>query len=124
MNIQVGHDPALIESKKKLISGTYLHNAWYMAAWSESVGENGVLGLTMLKEPVVLYREGKGNIVALEDRCAHRFAPLSMGQVVHGNRIQCPYHGLEYDKTGACVLQLGGHPLHPVTSRATVVFCR
>ena len=34
MNIQVGHDAALIESKKKLISGTYLHNAWYVAAWA------------------------------------------------------------------------------------------
>ena len=28
MNIQVGHD-ALIESKKQLITGTYLRNAWY-----------------------------------------------------------------------------------------------
>ena len=34
MNIQIGHDTALVESKKKLISGTYLRNAWYCAAWS------------------------------------------------------------------------------------------
>ena len=117
MNIQVGHDAALIESKKKLISDTYLHNAWYVAAWSEAVGENGVLGLTILKQPVVLYRQGKGEIVALEDRCAHRFAPLSMGQVVGGNRIQCPYHGLEYDKTGVCVLQPHGNKNIPSRAR-------
>ena len=35
MNIQVGHDAALAESKKKLVSGTYVRNAWYVAAWSD-----------------------------------------------------------------------------------------
>jgi phenylpropionate dioxygenase-like ring-hydroxylating dioxygenase large terminal subunit len=118
MNIQIGHDAALIESKKKLISGTYLRNAWYCAAWSEAVVENGVLGLTILKEPVVLYRPGNGEVVALEDRCAHRFAPLSMGHIVGGDRIQCPYHGLEYDKTGACVLNPHGNK--NISSRARV----
>ena len=103
MNIQVGHDAALVESKKKLISGTYLHNAWYVAAWSEDLGDGGVLGRTILNEPVVLYRQGNGEVVALDDRCPHRFAPLSMGQVLDGNRIQCPYHGLEFNASGACV---------------------
>ena len=117
MNIQIGHDAALVESKKKLISGTYLRNAWYCAAWSDALGDNGVLGLTILKEPVVLYRQGNGEVVALEDRCAHRFAPLSMGHVVGGNRIQCPYHGLEYDKTGACVLQPHGNKNIPSRAR-------
>ena len=79
MNIQIGHDAALLESKKKLVSGTYLRNAWYVAAWSEALGDNGVLGLTILKEPVMLYRQDNGEVAALEDRCAHRFAPLSMG---------------------------------------------
>ena len=118
MNIQIGHDAALLESKKKLISGTYLRNAWYVAAWSESLGDNGVLGLTILKEPVVLYRQGNGEVAALQDRCAHRFAPLSMGQVIGGKSIQCPYHGLEYDKTGACVLQ--PHGTKNIPSRARV----
>ena len=31
--------PRLYESKKKLISGTYMRNAWYVAAWSETVGD-------------------------------------------------------------------------------------
>jgi phenylpropionate dioxygenase-like ring-hydroxylating dioxygenase large terminal subunit len=118
MNIQIGHNTALAESKKQLISGTYLRNAWYCAAWSETLGDNGVVGITILKEPVVIYRQGNGEVVALEDRCAHRFAPLSMGAVVGGNRIQCPYHGLEYDKTGACVLQ--PHGAKNIPSRARV----
>jgi phenylpropionate dioxygenase-like ring-hydroxylating dioxygenase large terminal subunit len=117
MNIQIGHDAALVESKKKLISGTYLRNAWYVAAWSETVGDGGVLGLTILKEPVVLYRQSNGEVAALADRCAHRFAPLSMGHIVGGNRIQCPYHGLEYDKTGACVLNPHGNKNIPPRAR-------
>ncbi len=117
MNIQVGHDAALAESKKQLISGTYLRNAWYVAAWSEALGDNGVLGVTILNEPVVVYRQGNGEVVALEDRCAHRFAPLSMGAVVGGNRIQCPYHGLEYDKSGACVLNPHGNKNIPSRAR-------
>jgi phenylpropionate dioxygenase-like ring-hydroxylating dioxygenase large terminal subunit len=117
MNIQIGHDAALIESKKKLISGTYLRNAWYCAAWSDELGDGGVTGRTILKEPVVFYRQANGEVVALEDRCAHRFAPLSMGHIVGGNRIQCPYHGLEYDKTGACVLQPHGNKNIPSRAR-------
>ena len=65
MNIQIGHDAALVESKKKLISGTYMRNAWYVAAWSEAIGDGGVLGLTILKEPVVLYRQDNGEVAAL-----------------------------------------------------------
>ena len=118
MNIQIGHDAALVESKKQLITGTYLRNAWYCAGWSETLGDNAVLGITILKEPVVVYRQGNGEVAALEDRCAHRFAPLSMGAVIGGNRIRCPYHGLEYDKTGACVLQPHGNKNIP--SRAKV----
>jgi phenylpropionate dioxygenase-like ring-hydroxylating dioxygenase large terminal subunit len=118
MNIQVGHDAALVESKKSLASNTYLRNAWYCAAWSDELGDGGVLGRTVLQQPVVVYREGNGNVAAVEDRCSHRFAPLSMGKVLGGNRIQCPYHGLEFDRTGACVLNPHGDKRIP--SRAKI----
>ena len=41
-----------------------------------------LLGRTILKEPVVIYRMADGKVAALADRCAHRFAPLSMGKIV------------------------------------------
>ena len=59
-----------------------------------------------------------GKVAALEDRCAHRFAPLSMGKIVGGDRVQCPYHGLEYDTSGACVLQSARQQEHPARARA------
>ena len=51
---------------------------------------------------MVFYRKEDGTPVALEDRCAHRHLPLSMGKLV-GDTLQCHYHGLRYDATGACV---------------------
>ena len=98
----------LLDSKKKMISGTYLRNAWYVAAWADDLAEGQLLGRTILKEPIVLYRKADGNVAALQDRCPHRFAPLHMGKVVRGDRIQCPYHGLEFDASGACVLNPHG----------------
>ncbi len=38
----------------------------------------------------------------MEDRCAHRRLPLSMGRLI-GDNVECGYHGLVYDATGACI---------------------
>lgn len=79
---------------------SFLRNAWYMIAWSAEIG-NEPFSRRVLDIPVVLYRHD-GELVALANRCPHRFAPLSKGQVVDGN-IQCPYHGLQFDRHGTCV---------------------
>lgn len=89
----------------------FLRNAWYVAAWDEELGE-APLSRTLLDEPVVLYRDAEGAPVALQDMCAHRFAPLSLGKVM-GDRLQCPYHGLVYDKTGVCVHNPNGRGATP-----------
>ena len=117
MNLQVGRE-ALATSKKSLASNTYLRNAWYVAAWSDDLGDGGVVGRTILKEPVVIYRTANGTPAAIQDRCSHRFAPLSMGKVVHGDRLQCPYHGLEFNAAGQCVLNPHGNKNIP--SRAHI----
>jgi vanillate O-demethylase monooxygenase subunit len=108
MNEQT-RDADLGESKKKLVSGAYLRNAWYVAAWSDDLGDGAVLGRTILKEPVALYRMANGEVAAVQDRCSHRFAPLSMGKVKGGDRLQCPYHGLEFNASGQCVLNPHGN---------------
>jgi vanillate O-demethylase monooxygenase subunit len=116
------HAPAetaeLRNSKKQMVSGTYLHNAWYVAAWSDDLAEGKLLARTIMKEPVVLYRKQDGSPAALHDRCPHRFAPLSMGKIVNGDGVQCPYHGLEFDSSGACTLN--PHGTKNIPSRARV----
>ena len=83
------------------MAGTFVKNCWYVAATAQELGRE-LLGRTFLDRPVVLYRRQDGTPVALEDRCAHRFLPLSQGRLV-GDRVQCGYHGLEFDGSGACV---------------------
>lgn len=82
-------------------SQMFLRNRWYVAALSSEV-ENRPLARTIVGEPIVFYRDTRGEVVALEDRCVHRQAPLSLGEVV-GDHLQCGYHGFTYDRSGTCV---------------------
>lgn len=82
---------------------SFLKNTWYMLAWSSEVADKP-LSRTILGLPVMVYRDPSGDrLVAMHDRCPHRFAPLSRGRVVDGN-IECPYHGLQFSPQGQCVL--------------------
>lgn len=80
----------------------YPKNSWWVAARSEEV-TRAPLGRWFLDQPVVLYRTEAGDVVALEDRCPHRWAPLSRGCLV-GDDIMCPYHGFQFGTAGACTL--------------------
>ena len=79
----------------------FLRNAWYIAAWSDELRDKP-LGRRICDEPVVLFRDKDGGATALVDRCCHRSAPLSLGEVV-ASGIQCGYHGLIFDGSGKCV---------------------
>jgi phenylpropionate dioxygenase-like ring-hydroxylating dioxygenase large terminal subunit len=72
-----------------------------MAAWSNEVGE-GLFSRRLLGRPVLIYRRENGEAVAMDDRCAHRFAPLSRGRKTPSG-IQCAYHGLVFDHGGRCI---------------------
>ncbi|MFQ3612198.1 MAG: aromatic ring-hydroxylating dioxygenase subunit alpha [Cyanobacteriota bacterium] len=63
--------------------------------------EDGPKSFTLMNQPLVVWLDGQGNPAATEDRCCHRSAQLSKGIVVDGH-IRCPYHGWEFDSTGAC----------------------
>jgi len=79
----------------------FVRNAWYAAGFSDEFGRH-LLARTFLGEAVVIYRTVEGTPVAFEDRCAHRRLPLSMGRLIDDS-LECGYHGLVYDCTGACV---------------------
>jgi len=78
----------------------FLRNYWYVAATDAEVGRKP-LARTILGEPVVFFRTEAGAPVAMEDRCAHRHLPLSMGKLV-GDELQCHYHGLRFGTDGRC----------------------
>lgn len=79
----------------------YPRNCWWVAAFVGEVTREPV-ARWLLDRPVVLYRKEDGKVVALDNRCPHRWAPLSGGKVI-GDEIQCPYHGLQFSAQGQCV---------------------
>jgi phenylpropionate dioxygenase-like ring-hydroxylating dioxygenase large terminal subunit len=79
----------------------FLKDAWYCAGFTSDLPAGQTRAITMLGEPVVLFRANGGAVAALQDRCPHRFAPLSQGPLID-NQLQCPYHGLRFDATGQC----------------------
>jgi phenylpropionate dioxygenase-like ring-hydroxylating dioxygenase large terminal subunit len=74
-------------------------NFWYPVAVSGSVRKKKTFAATFAGERIALYRGESGTVYALEDRCAHRQVPLSMG-VVEGDTLRCCYHAWAYRGNG------------------------
>lgn len=79
-----------------------LRDYWYAAAQAKDVTDKQPLARTIMGEMLVLWRNSAGQAVTMRDRCLHRNAPLSAGDLFDG-KIGCPYHGWTYDDSGQCV---------------------
>lgn len=89
----------------------FLRDHWYAAALSAEIGAVP-FARTICGEAVVLFRTEGGRLTVLEDRCAHRHAPLSLG-TVRGETIECCYHGLRFDADGVCIHVPGQKQIPP-----------
>lgn len=76
-------------------------NQWYAVLPSKAVKSGKILAARRIGLELAFFRDGKGNVACVEDKCSHRGAALSGGKV-KGNCIMCPFHGLEFDRNGAC----------------------
>ncbi len=86
-------------------SVVHVKDDWYVVCLSSGVKEKPVR--TMLFDiPLVLFRDKKGGIGALLDRCPHRNVPLSLG-TVKDDVLECSYHGWRFDMGGVCRLVPG-----------------
>lgn len=92
---------------------------WFAVLDSKELPKKKPVGVTRMGEKLVFYRDTKGEPVCLFDRCCHRGAALSYGKVI-GDHVQCPFHGLEYDKTGKCVVIPANGKDEPVPERYRV----
>ena len=77
-----------------------LQNMWYPVCQSVHLGRQP-LGIHRVDRDIVLWRDSTGKILAHDDRCLHRGAKLSIGQIVN-DTLRCAYHGWCYDTTGQC----------------------
>jgi phenylpropionate dioxygenase-like ring-hydroxylating dioxygenase large terminal subunit len=94
------HDPAASAGAVPDLRRTGIHpDFWYPVAVSGSVRTKKTFAATFAGERIALYRGETGAVYALEDRCAHRQVPLSMG-VVEGDALRCCYHAWAYRGNG------------------------
>lgn len=90
----------------------FLKNCWYVAAWDHELIDGRKLARTILEKPVLLYKGESGKVVALDDRCCHRGAPLSMGRI-EGDDVRCMYHGMKFAPSGKCIQIPGQEQIPP-----------
>jgi phenylpropionate dioxygenase-like ring-hydroxylating dioxygenase large terminal subunit len=89
-------------------------NQWYAILESNEIKKGKIIGVTRMGEKLVAWRNNQGELAVMIDRCPHRGVAFSVGKVT-GDCIQCPFHGFEYDTSGACTLvpALGGNTEPP-----------
>lgn len=89
---------------------------WYAVGYDKDIVDGPKpFGVSIFDEPLVLYRDSSGALQCVSDLCPHRAAKLSEGMVTDAGKIECLYHGWQFDGSdGACTripqLPEGGSP--------------
>ena len=94
----------------------HLRPFWYPVAFVEDLAD-GPLARRLLGEELVIWSPREGVVAAAYDRCPHRAAKLSIGQVDDGCLV-CPYHGWQYDADGTATLIPQLDPGIPIPPKA------
>jgi phenylpropionate dioxygenase-like ring-hydroxylating dioxygenase large terminal subunit len=76
-----------------------IYNQWYVILESKELKRNKPLRIKRFSESLVLWRDENRDVACISDLCCHRGASLSCGKIIDG-RLECPFHGFIYDKTG------------------------
>ena len=77
-----------------------LSDNWYVACLSKKLNRKAK-SVVIMETRIVIWRNSQGQVLALRDRCSHRNAKLSEGQLsVDRKCIACPYHGWQFNALG------------------------
>jgi phenylpropionate dioxygenase-like ring-hydroxylating dioxygenase large terminal subunit len=90
-----------------------IRNQWYAILESKNVKKGRITGVKRLGENLALWRTGDNEIACISNKCVHRGASLSAGKIIK-DRLQCPFHGLQYDALGKVVLIPANGKTQPV----------
>src|SRR5438309_588204 len=83
-------DPALYDLERRAVFGL----TWQAAGRAASVAEPGSFLTTEIAgEPVVVVRDGAGELRAFFNVCRHRAAPVATEPEGKASRLRCRYHG-------------------------------
>ena len=93
---------------------------WYFIASRRSILNAKLIQKTWLGREIVAWCDQENRVRVAEAVCPHLGAALgpSAGGQIRDGRLVCPFHGFEYDTTGACVATPFAPP--PKTARLRV----
>ncbi len=74
---------------------------WYVVADAAEIPRDRPVKLRRFGVDIVVFRRDDGSVAALDDRCKHRGASLSLGRLSN-NCVACPFHGFEFAGDGEC----------------------
>lgn len=77
-------------------------NCWYPVTFLQDLPKDIPYSFSLYDEPFVIFRNQDGELACLSDRCPHRAAKLSDGQIIDG-KIECLYHGWQFGNDGECL---------------------
>ncbi len=101
-----------------------LHGCWHPVRYAQELSTDKPMSVTLLDEPVVLWRTADGTAQAMKDVCIHRGTALSLGWL-EDDCIVCPYHAWRYDASGACVkIPQSEQQTVPAKARTPVYQCQ
>ena len=84
--------------------GVALRRYWFPALLSEELVESDgtPVPVRLLGEELVAWRDSKGRIGLMDERCPHRRASMTLGRN-EDCALTCIYHGWKFDVSGACL---------------------
>ena len=98
-----------------------INRQWYVILESNQVTQNKIIGIRRFGKKLIAWRDEKGSISVMGDRCPHLGASLTQAKRNH-NEIVCPFHGIQFNTQGEAVhvpsLGKGGkipRALHTIT---------
>jgi cholesterol 7-dehydrogenase len=77
-------------------------NGWYNLCPSASLKKGQVIEVEAFGQKLAVFRNESGDAGVFNAFCPHLGANLSDGKVV-GDRLVCPFHGWQFNKSGKCV---------------------
>ncbi|MEI7724878.1 MAG: aromatic ring-hydroxylating dioxygenase subunit alpha [Bacteroidota bacterium] len=80
-----------------------IYNQWYVILESKELKSKKPLRIKRFNETLSLWRDENNTVCCIDDLCCHRGVSLACGKIING-KLECPFHGFIYDKTGKVLM--------------------
>ncbi|MCL6592549.1 MAG: aromatic ring-hydroxylating dioxygenase subunit alpha [Alicyclobacillus sp.] len=99
--------------------GNLLRRYWMPIAAASEMQERWTKKIRLLGEDLVLYRDRRGQLGLIAERCPHRGVSLEYG-IPEECGLRCPYHGWMFDGSGQCLEQPNEPPESTFKNRVRI----